>query len=103
MGNARDPRFPPMTTKDQPVAAATGPLDSEKEAKTELAKTVARMATAGYREDRKIKLGPYLDRWHANRVSVPRRMRERPGQMAEARGFEPRMGANPNRISSAAP
>ena len=23
--------------------------------------------------------------------------------MAEARGFEPRMGANPNRISSAAP
>ena len=24
-------------------------------------------------------------------------------QMAEARGFEPRMGANPNRISSAAP
>jgi hypothetical protein len=26
-----------------------------------------------------------------------------PGQRAEARGFEPRMGANPNRISSAAP
>jgi hypothetical protein len=24
-------------------------------------------------------------------------------RMAEARGFEPRMGANPNRISSAAP
>ena len=28
---------------------------------------------------------------------------EIPGQRAEARGFEPRMGANPNRISSAAP
>ena len=26
-----------------------------------------------------------------------------PGQRAEARGFEPRKGANPNRISSAAP
>jgi hypothetical protein len=30
----------------------------------------------------------------------PRMMRGCPGQGAEARGFEPRMGANPNRISS---
>ena len=31
------------------------------------------------------------------------RLEKTAGQVAEARGFEPRMGANPNRISSAAP
>ena len=43
-----------------------------------------------------------VGRWQSRfpRIMSPGRTA---GQMAEARGFEPRKGANPNRISSAAP
>jgi hypothetical protein len=39
----------------------------------------------------------------ANAKQGPRTDVHRPCSRAEARGFEPRMGVNPNRISSAAP
>jgi hypothetical protein len=49
-----------------------GPYGSETEAKRELAKVIAAMITAGYSAGRKVKVGPYLDQWHADRVSEDR-------------------------------
>lgn len=46
-----------------------GPFDTEKAAKAALAKAIATTSTAGYSTDRKVKVGPYLDQWHADRVS----------------------------------
>jgi integrase len=46
-----------------------GPFDTSKEAKEELKQVLGRPVVAGSSEERKLKVGPYLDRWHANRVS----------------------------------
>ncbi len=47
-----------------------GPFDTEKQAKQELGRAVGADAAVISSEDRKLKVGAYLDRWHANRVSA---------------------------------
>ena len=46
-----------------------GPFDTERETKRELAQVLGRDSATGHTADRKMKIGPYLDRWHGWRVS----------------------------------
>ncbi len=46
-----------------------GPYDTEKEAKNSLVEALGRESATGYSDDRSLKVGAYLDRWHADRVS----------------------------------
>lgn len=46
-----------------------GPYDTEKRAKEALVEALGQVAATGHSDDRKLKLGAYLDQWHADRVS----------------------------------
>ncbi len=64
--------------------------------------------SSGTMADRGCLFGPSMGHQEPETIfrvtrSVGAQGRKLPGQAAEARGFEPRKGANPNRISSAAP
>jgi integrase len=47
-----------------------GPFDTEKEAKQELGKAIGTGSPGVTSQDRKVRVGTYLDRWHSNRVSA---------------------------------
>jgi integrase len=52
------------------VRPRLGPFDTEKEAKKELGKAIGTGSPGFPSQDRKVSVGTYLDRWHANRVSA---------------------------------